>query len=109
MRRHISVSGIRHVYVCNYCDYTVPQAHFLREHEKLHSEQIIDSANQDADDEGQIQGQGESSTKMQMIYQNDNDRYVCSAIEEQIFEKFAEKKDISNLNYNSNSTKMEIH
>lgn len=35
-KRHISVSGSTSNYTCNYCDYSVPQAHFLREHVKIH-------------------------------------------------------------------------
>ncbi|KAF2896897.1 hypothetical protein ILUMI_09284 [Ignelater luminosus] len=35
-KRHISVSGFTNNYTCEHCDYSVPQAHFLREHVKLH-------------------------------------------------------------------------
>jgi len=35
-KRHISVSGFTNNYTCDHCDYSVPQAHFLREHVKLH-------------------------------------------------------------------------
>lgn len=36
INRHICVSGIQNNYTCEYCDYTVPQSHFLREHQKIH-------------------------------------------------------------------------
>lgn len=35
-KRHISVSGLKNNYTCEYCDYSVPQVHFLRDHVKLH-------------------------------------------------------------------------
>lgn len=35
-KRHISVSGFANNYTCEHCDYSVPQAHFLRDHTKLH-------------------------------------------------------------------------
>ncbi|XP_030747912.1 uncharacterized protein LOC115876316 [Sitophilus oryzae] len=36
LKRHKCVSGVRSVYACEHCDYSVPQAHFLREHAKIH-------------------------------------------------------------------------
>lgn len=36
VNRHMCVSGIRNNYICDHCDYTVPQSHFLREHTKIH-------------------------------------------------------------------------
>lgn len=35
-KRHISVSGFANSHTCEHCDYSVPQAHFLREHTKVH-------------------------------------------------------------------------
>lgn len=35
-KRHISISGVPSNYTCKHCDYSVPQAHFLRDHTKLH-------------------------------------------------------------------------
>lgn len=35
-KRHVSISGLTNNYTCEHCDYSVPQAHFLREHSKLH-------------------------------------------------------------------------
>lgn len=35
-KRHVSISGVPSNYTCKHCDYSVPQAHFLREHTKLH-------------------------------------------------------------------------
>lgn len=35
-KRHVSVSGAPSNYTCRHCDYSVPQAHFLRDHVKLH-------------------------------------------------------------------------
>lgn len=35
-KRHVSVSGVPSNYTCRHCDYSVPQAHFLRDHAKLH-------------------------------------------------------------------------
>lgn len=36
VKRHISVSAMQSNFVCNFCDYSVPQLHLLREHNKLH-------------------------------------------------------------------------
>lgn len=35
-KRHVSISGVPSNYTCKHCDYTVPQAHFLRDHTRLH-------------------------------------------------------------------------
>ncbi|KAG5893691.1 hypothetical protein JTB14_017801 [Gonioctena quinquepunctata] len=35
-KRHVCVSGVKSTYTCEHCDYSVPQSHFLREHNKLH-------------------------------------------------------------------------
>nr|XP_023016424.1 uncharacterized protein LOC111505785 isoform X2 [Leptinotarsa decemlineata] len=35
-KRHVCVSGVKCTYTCEHCDYSVPQSHFLREHNKLH-------------------------------------------------------------------------
>lgn len=35
-KRHVSISGVPSNYTCKHCDYSVPQAHFLRDHAKLH-------------------------------------------------------------------------
>ncbi|XP_019873723.1 uncharacterized protein LOC109601872 isoform X2 [Aethina tumida] len=34
--KHVSVSGIKSTYTCEHCDFSVPQTHNLREHEKVH-------------------------------------------------------------------------
>ncbi|PSN41765.1 hypothetical protein C0J52_08854 [Blattella germanica] len=36
VKRHLCVSGVQGAYICSHCDYTVPQLHFLREHNKIH-------------------------------------------------------------------------
>lgn len=36
LKRHVSISGVPSSYTCKHCDYSVPQAHFLRDHTKLH-------------------------------------------------------------------------
>lgn len=35
-KRHVSVSGMKNNHTCEHCDYSVPQAHYLRDHTKLH-------------------------------------------------------------------------
>ncbi|XP_044727180.1 uncharacterized protein LOC123290885 isoform X2 [Chrysoperla carnea] len=36
IKRHISIGGITSNFTCKYCDFSVPQSHFLRDHVKVH-------------------------------------------------------------------------